>query len=247
MTQTSPTIPDAAVPVESKTERIRRFSLAGRNLQSVALIPVIIAVCILGALISPHFFTPTNIINNVLALSAPLAILVIAESVILVGGYFDLSLQSTVGFSVMVFAVLITAPATGTRGYGLPLPVALLITLGVVLLIGLLNGFFVSVLKLNAFIVTLAMLILIQGVTLGISNGQTYTDLPGFVLWLGTASVFGLPDPGAHLRRSVRPRGSHHALHPDGPRALRDGREHRGRTSGRIEHPTTDLRAVRCR
>ena len=193
MTQTSPTIPDAAVPVESKTERIRRFSLAGRNLQSVALIPVIIAVCILGALISPHFFTPTNIINNVLALSAPLAILVIAESVILIGGYFDLSLQSTVGFSVMVFAVLITAPATGTRGYGLPLPVALLITLGVVLLIGLLNGFFVSVLKLNAFIVTLAMLILIQGVTLGISNGQTYTDLPGFVLWLGTASVFGLP------------------------------------------------------
>ncbi len=193
MAQTSPPLSGSLDSVDRTGRRTPQLSVAGRNLQSVALIPVIIAISVLGAIISPHFLTTTNIINNVLALAAPLAILVIAESVILIGGYFDLSLQSTVGFSVMMLAVLIAEPATGSRGYGLPVPVALLTTVAVLVLIGLLNGFFVSFLKLNAFIVTLAMLILIEGITLGISNGQTYTELPGFVLWLGTADIIGIP------------------------------------------------------
>ncbi|WP_162246753.1 MULTISPECIES: ABC transporter permease [unclassified Rhodococcus (in: high G+C Gram-positive bacteria)] len=184
-------VPGGSEPISDSART--SFSLSGKNLQNIALVPVIAVVCVLGAIVSPHFMTSTNIIDNVLALSAPLAILVIAESIILIGGFFDLSLQSTVSFSVIVLAVLIAAPATGTRGYDLPLPLALFITFAVVLLIGLLNGFLVSVLKLNAFIVTLAMLILIQGVTLGISNGQTYTELPDFVLWLGSGSVLGLP------------------------------------------------------
>lgn len=193
MTQTSPDLNDSLDSVDRAGRRNPQLSLAGRNFQSIALIPVIIVIGVLGAVISPHFLTTTNIINNILALAAPLAVLVVAESIILIGGYFDLSLQSTVGFSVMLLAILIAAPATGSRGYGLSVPVALLVTIGVVLIIGLLNGFFVSFLKLNAFIVTLAMLILIEGITLGISNGQTYTELPGFVVWLGNADILGLP------------------------------------------------------
>jgi simple sugar transport system permease protein len=51
----------------------------------------------------------------------------------------------------------------------------------------------VAKLKLNAFIVTLAMLILIQGFTLGISGGQTYSGLPRYMTYLGDGQILGLP------------------------------------------------------
>ncbi len=179
-------------PTTVMTPEKRRFSRANHSLQGLALIPVIIGVCIFGSVLNPVFLTSANILNNIIALSAVLGILVIAESIILIGGYFDLSMQSTVGFSIMLLAVLVAAPDLN-RGFDLPLLLALLITISVVIVIGLINGFLISALRLNAFIVTLAMLILIQGFTLGVSNGQTYTDLPDFVLWLGNADVFGIP------------------------------------------------------
>src|SRR5690349_4960622 len=163
--------------------------MANRNLQSVALIPVIIVVMIAGALISPAFLTPVNLFNNILAFSAALGILVIAESIILIGGYFDLSLQSTVGFSIVLFMFLSTDGSSGKPGLGLPIWLAALIAIAAVIVIGLFNGAVVAVLNLNAFIVTLAMLILLQGLTLGISNGQTYVQVPDFILYLGAGDV----------------------------------------------------------
>jgi len=168
-------------------------ALSGRNFQNAALVPVIVVAVIIGTLVSPAFLTQVNIFNNLLAFSAALGILVIAESIILIGGYFDLSLQSTVGFSAVLFMFLSTAADSGKPGIGLPLPVAALITIAVVLLIGVFNGAVISLLNLNAFIVTLAMLILLQGLTLGLSNGQTYILVPKWILWLGSGQVLGIP------------------------------------------------------
>ena len=162
------------------------------DLRNLALVPVIIAVMVLGAVTNSAFLTYNNLINNVVTTSAALGILVIAESVILIGGHFDLSLQSTVGFAPMLLAVIVAAPGDN-NGLGLSFGVALLIGLAVVLFIGLANGFMVAKMKLNAFIVTLAMLILIQGFTLGISGGQTYVGLPAAMTYVGDGSVVGLP------------------------------------------------------
>lgn len=186
----TPASPDSGT--ETKTRRTRRAPSFLARFQGLALVPVILAVGILGSVLNPVFLTTANLLNNVIGLSAVLGVLVIAESIILIGGYFDLSIQSTVGFSIMLLAVLGATPGVNP-GFGLSLPVALLITLLVVLVIGIVNGVLIAYLGLNAFIVTLAMLILVQGFTLGISNGQTYTELPDFVLWLGNARPFGVP------------------------------------------------------
>jgi simple sugar transport system permease protein len=172
-----------------------KLRLLARNpsLKSLALVPVIIVVSIAGAMISPAFFTSYNIFDNIIAFSAALGLLVIAESILLIGGYIDLSLQSTIGFSVVVFCYLTGGEGSGGPGLGLPISLAIPITIGVVICLGLFNGFVVTVLKLNSFIVTLAMLILLQGLTLGLSNGQTYTNIPEFILYLGTGGVFGIP------------------------------------------------------
>jgi len=59
--------------------------------------------------------------------------------------------------------------------------------------IGLANGFLIVRLRLNAFIVTLAMLILLRGMTLGVTNGKTLFDLPDAFLYLGTEKWLGVP------------------------------------------------------
>lgn len=192
VTRTAPAAPDTRAHTRDGRALLRR-TLANRNLQSLALVPVIVIAVIVGSVISPAFLTPINLFSNILAFSAALGILVIAESIILIGGYFDLSLESTVGFSVVLLMFLSTDAASGKPGVGLPLWLALIVAVVAVVAIGLFNGIVVSVLNLNAFIVTLAMLILLQGLTLGISNGQTYVQVPDFILYLGSGDLFGIP------------------------------------------------------
>ncbi len=59
--------------------------------------------------------------------------------------------------------------------------------------IGAVNGFLIVRLGLNAFITTLAMLILLRGVAIGLTNGRTLYDLPEPFLYLGNAYWLGLP------------------------------------------------------
>lgn len=158
---------------------------------SVALIPVIVVVMIVGSIVNSAFLTRTNLIDNIITTAAVLGVLVIAESVILIGGFFDLSLQSTVGFAPMLLAVLVSPHADSGRAMSALLAVP--IAIAAVLIIGLANGLMIAKMKLNAFIVTLAMLILLQGLTIGLSGGQTYSTLPRWMTYLGNGMILGLP------------------------------------------------------
>jgi ribose/xylose/arabinose/galactoside ABC-type transport system permease subunit len=59
--------------------------------------------------------------------------------------------------------------------------------------IGAVNGLLIVRLGLNAFITTLAMLILLRGISIGLTNGRTLYDLPEPLLYLGNAYWLGLP------------------------------------------------------
>ena len=59
--------------------------------------------------------------------------------------------------------------------------------------IGAFNGFLIVRLGLNAFIATLAMLILLRGITIGITNGRTLYDLPSRSSISATRDWLGLP------------------------------------------------------
>src|SRR5258706_11487973 len=70
-------------------------------LGELALVPVIVLLLIVGAFVNPAFLTPDNFIN-VAQDSAALGAVVVAETLILLTGKFDLSLQSTYGLAPMV-------------------------------------------------------------------------------------------------------------------------------------------------
>jgi simple sugar transport system permease protein len=173
-------------------DALRRRASSFR-VRELTLVPAIVLAIIAGALISDAFLTTRNFLN-ILQQSSELSVLVIAEALILIAGRFDLSLESTVGLPPMLAAWLIVSDTTfGGSGIGLNVWLAILILFATGALIGLVNGFLVVRLRLNAFIVTLAMLILLRGVTLGITNGKTLFDLPSEFLYLGSAKWLGVP------------------------------------------------------
>jgi simple sugar transport system permease protein len=165
---------------------------SGKVVHELALVPAIGVAILIGTIVSDSFLTSANI-TNLLETSAVLGVVVIAEALILLVGRFDLSLESIVGLAPMVVVWMLSATSVGGLGIGLNPFLAIVLALLVGGVVGAVNGALVVKLQLNAFIVTLAMLILLRGVVLGISHGQTFFNLPSEFLYLGTANWIGVP------------------------------------------------------
>src|SRR5258707_15353592 len=132
-------------------------------IRELALLPVIVLLLVIGAFVNPAFLTPDNFINLAQD-SAALGAVVVAETLILLTGKFDLSLQSTYGLAPMVGAWLIVSKDGQGLGSNWNPYLGIAVVLLVGLVVGAFNGFMVIKLGFNAFIFTLAMLILLTGI-----------------------------------------------------------------------------------
>ena len=174
------------------TAAAKRRQTSGVRLRDLALLPALVVLLIIGALISPAFLTQANI-TTILTSSAALALVVLAESLVIITGKFDLSLESTFGIAPAIGAMVVIPTAAYGFGFELPVAAGLIVVLLVGGLIGFVNGFMVVWLKLNAFIVTLAMLIILRGMLVGATSGRTLFDLPDAFFTLMTVTFLGLP------------------------------------------------------
>jgi simple sugar transport system permease protein len=162
------------------------------RLRDLALLPALVLLLVIGGFVSPSFLTKANLIS-VLGASAALALVVLAESLIVLTGKFDLSLESTVGIAPAIGAMLVMPAASAGFGLQWPAFAGLIAIVAVGALIGFVNGFLVVRLRLNAFIVTLAMLIVLRGMLVGATKGGTLFDMPPSFFALATTIVLGLP------------------------------------------------------
>lgn len=170
----------------------RTTAIAIARLRDFALVPPIVAIIVLGSILYPAFRTRATF-EDLLSTMAWIALLVVAETLILITGKMDLSLESTVGLAPGIAAWL-TLPKGINHGLHLvPGFWAVPIALAVGALVGAINGFLIVRLRINAFIVTLGMLITLRGVLTGISHGQTFFGLTGSQMYLGSATWLGLP------------------------------------------------------
>src|SRR6267378_910374 len=160
--------------------------------RELTLVPVIILLMIAGALVNSVFFTSSNLIN-VAQGGAALGMVVVAESLILLTGKFDISLQGTFGLAPLLGAWLIAPKASEGLGTEWNPWLGLLLVLGIGLAVGIFNGFLVIKANFNAFIFTLAMSILLTGLQLGWLGGRTVYSLPQVYIYLGAESLFGIP------------------------------------------------------
>jgi simple sugar transport system permease protein len=131
--------------------------------------------------------------------AAPLGILAVGVALLMIGGEFDLSVGSVVGASGMVLMLL-------TTELGWPLWPAILVTLAVCLAIGFLNGLAVVRTGLPSFIVTLATLFIVRGLTVAAARGFTRrTQLGGLddVAGYGSARVLFASEPLGDFQVSI--------------------------------------------
>jgi simple sugar transport system permease protein len=168
----------------------RRIALA--RLRDLALVPALLLLIVIGAMVSPTFLTRANVVS-ILGASAALSLVVLAESLIVITGNFDLSLESVVGIAPAIGAMLVI-PAS-SAGFGTEWPTALgLLAIPLIgAAIGWVNGLLVVGLRLNGFIVTLAMLIVLRGVLVGTTQGGTLFDLPDAYYFLASTTLLSVP------------------------------------------------------
>jgi simple sugar transport system permease protein len=99
---------------------------------------------------------------NYLEVGAQLGILASAVALLMIAGEFDLSVGSMIGAAGMVIAVL-------TTQFGWPLWLAIVVAFLFALLVGYVNGWLVVKTRLPSFIITLASLYLLRGLTVGVT------------------------------------------------------------------------------
>ncbi len=186
--------PDGAHADSGRVARIlqRRPSL-GSIPESAALIAVLIALVAFFAARAEFFFTYANIVN-ILQTMAPIGIIAMPATLLLVAGQVDLSVGSGAGIVGMMAAIGQTATDNPITSYGLGLGLAeaLLIAVGTMLVVGGLNSFFVTGLGLNSIITTLGTLAVWRGLTKVLGEGQT-VRMNGFSALGISRPLFNIP------------------------------------------------------
>lgn len=152
--------------------------------EAAALVVVLLVLGVFFSIKSPYFLNYDNFVNIVTA-AAVTGIIAAPATMLLIAGQFDLSVGSAAAFCGAVLASLALH-----NSLAFAVPVAILAGIG----IGIVNGFLVTVIGINALITTLGTLAVFRGLTQVLTDGQTLSveSFDG----LGTSRpLFNMPLP----------------------------------------------------
>ena len=148
------------------------------------LLIVIAVECLVFALTGNNFATTGNVFE-ISRLSVEIGLLALAMTPIIITGGIDLSVGAMMGLSAVVLGGL-------WRDAGVPLPLAIGITLMIGLLGGALNAAMITRLKAPPLIVTLGTFSLFRGIAEGLTRGiENYSGFSPSFLFLGQGYVGG--------------------------------------------------------
>ena len=139
-----------------------------------------------GITIGNHGFLTVMNLFNIARTTAMVTVIAVAMTFVISAGELDLSVGSTAALSALVGALAMQS--------GMPWPVAVAAAIASGLAVGAANGFFVTVINIPSFLVTLGMMQLIRGLDMRI----TYTNPVAigdktFNAIFGSGKLFGLP------------------------------------------------------
>jgi putative multiple sugar transport system permease protein len=161
--------PEAAAALHTGTSDLR--TLLTRNLRTSGIYIAFVAIVALFAILTDGVsLSPGNITNIVLQYSYIL-VLAIGMVLVIIAGHIDLSVGSVVALTGAVSAVLVIKN-------GAPWWVGILAAIGVGLLVGAWQGFWVAYVGIPAFIVTLAGMLLFRGLTLQVLDNISLSPFP---------------------------------------------------------------------
>jgi ribose transport system permease protein len=115
------------------------------------------------SLLGSSFVSAYNIMN-ILSQSSIYGVMALGMTFLIVCGYFDLSVGTVMGFSANLVILLMIK--------GVPIWASVVIVLVTSIAIGAINGLLVTKANINAFIVTLAMMLVMHGLTYFLCKGD---------------------------------------------------------------------------
>lgn len=152
------------------------------------LIAMAIMIVVFAVLAPNGAFLQADNVLAILNQSALTAIIASGLTIVLVGGDFDLSIGYTASLAVVLVAGLMTK-----QGVPVPLAIALTILAGAV--VGLANGFLVARVGVNAVVATLGVGTIVVGLSFGYTSGQSIVSLPASFTSIALGrSLMGVPN-----------------------------------------------------
>lgn len=179
---------------------IARYRTWAQNNIDVAILPVlmiavVVVFCIITAGSGRFFLSFTNL--TTIASQIPiLGLLSIAMMITMVTGGINLSTISTMNFTAVVMALMLTFLFPQDA----PPILAALASIGIIvaglafsLLLGLVNGVLVAYVKVTPVLTTLGTMLFYEGLTLSITKGFVISNFPPAFLTIGTGALLGIP------------------------------------------------------
>lgn len=158
--------------------RVTSFSLR------YGMVWALLLVIVVAQIIYPNFLTAANL-TNVLSQNAPVGIIAVGMTLVIIAGGFDLSVGAVYGLGAVFFAIFSTSMSFIPN---------LILTVLVGVLAGLINGLIIAKLQVNPFVATLGTSSLFLG--LGFILALYPISVAPGNDWLGGARIGGIPVSG---------------------------------------------------
>jgi ribose transport system permease protein len=151
----------------------------------VVYIGFVLVFLFFAVYLGENFLNPTNL-SNIVIQTAPITVMAVGLVFVLSTGEIDLSIGSVVAVSALTGAAVLRDTNNMVIG--------VVAGLAVGAIVGLINGFFVTFVRLPSFLVTLATMGAVAGVARQISNLQSIpVSNSSFLGIFGSGSLFGIP------------------------------------------------------
>lgn len=148
---------------------------------ATALVVLFTALCFA----SPHFLTANNLFN-IGSQTAVIAIIAVAQTIVIITKGIDLSVGSVAALSGVMGAIVV-------RDLGFSVWTAALVAIGVGTLAGLANGALVAFARLPPFIATLGMMSVGRGLVFIVTGAVGVYSLPKSFQLIGNGVIGGIP------------------------------------------------------
>lgn len=182
----------------------RKETLSNSNLLFIIAAVIFVAMYGFAILRYPQSFLQYQTFFDLFSLNAPLIIVTLGLSIVMIGGGIDISVGAVTGLVTMCCAVYLESGTGNVAG-------SILLALGIGIVFGLLQGFLIAYLEIQPFIITLAGMFLANGLLTTIHKDPLNVTMAEFVKlrdfeivipWLGTTNRLGnfiplLIKPGA--------------------------------------------------
>ncbi|TCN18086.1 multiple monosaccharide ABC transporter permease [Mesobacillus foraminis] len=161
-------------------------NLVKNNVRQYSMIISLIFIMLLFQILTDGLLLKPLNITNLILQNSYILVLAIGMVLVIITGHIDLSVGSIAAFVGAISAILMV-------NYEVPTFVAIVLSLAAGALIGAWQGFWIAYVKIPAFIVTLAGMLIFRGLTMIVLEGKSIAPFPDSFQKMSTGFI---PDFG---------------------------------------------------